>query len=303
MKMNVFLIGSGRRIRNSFLPSFKCLQDKYTLAGLYSPTLANRKAVCEKWDIPAFDSLTNVNFSAIDVVVISISTHHVPAVLAQISSECWGKILIVDTPVFDSLKDFKAIRYLRKFSKVVVAEDYINYPQFGIMRDVLREVVLGDIKRITLAHTGFRYHALALVRSFVDFKKVRSLKRMHNENGIGRTTLGFVQGVSATILEPYQRLDGWVKIEGSKASLIYDPSQKCRYDSSKPTYVLNQYFNDKGDVRFALEGVALSGIRQPKHFAQLKDLDIDDNSDFNTYKSCGLIEVIESIDSDTYASP
>ncbi len=302
MNRDVFLIGSGRRIQNSFIPSFKCLQDKYTLVGLYSPTQANREAVCEKWNIPAFNSIASVDLSSIDVVVISISTQHVPAVLAQISDACRGKILIIDTPVFDSLGDFKAIRYLRNFSKVIVAEDYINYPQFVIMRDVLREGVLGDIRSITLAHTGFRYHALALVRSFVDFKKIRLLKRRHSDNDIGRITLDFVRGENATILEPYRRLDGWVRVEGSKASLIYDPGQQCKDEAISPTYTLNQYFSDEGDVYFSVEGVALTGIRQPRHFAQLKNFDIDDNSDFNTFKSCGLIDVIESIDSDAGAS-
>jgi len=302
MSKNVFLIGSGGRIRNSFIPSFKCLQNKYVLSGLYSPTQANREAVCEKWNIPAFDSLASVDFSKIDVIVISILTHHVPSVLAQISDACKGKVLVVDTPVFASIKDFKAIRDLRKFSKVVVAEDYMNYPQFGIMRDILRAGLLGDIREVTLAHTGYRYHALALLRSFVGLEEVRSIKRSHSEQGMGRTTLNFKRGVSAVILEPYQRLDGWVAVDGTKASLIYDPGKKYKGDSEKPTFMLNEHHNEHGEAVFALEGASFNEIRQPKYFAELKKMDIEDSSDFNTFKSCGLIDVIESIDHENDAS-
>ncbi|ALU45844.1 Gfo/Idh/MocA family oxidoreductase [Pseudoalteromonas rubra] len=299
MKTNVLIIGSGGRVRNNFIPAFHCLRHKHNIIGLYSPTKANREAVCNKWNIPVIESLEAVDFEAVDIVVISITTDFVPAVLKQIHRMCKGKTLIVDTPVFEYIKDFRATLYLLSFSKVVVTEDYLNYPQFGVMREVIVNNVLGEIKNITLSHTGYRHHALAVVRSFVGLKKVWSIKR----NSKNTTTLSFSDGVSATIIEPYQRLDGWVKIEGSKGTLLYDPQGGYTGQIDDSYLILKESVSPSGIATFELNRLSIPSTRQPKHFATLKQLEIEDTSDFNTFKSCGLIDVFESIYVDNDARP
>jgi predicted dehydrogenase len=299
MKTNVLIIGSGGRVRNNFIPAFHCLKDKHNIIGLYSPTKANREAVCDKWHIPAIEALESVNFEMVDIVVISITTDYVPDVLKQIHHLCKGKTLIVDTPVFEYIKDFRATLYLLSFSKVIVTEDYLNYPQFGVMREVIQSRVLGEIKNITLSHTGYRHHALAVIRSFVGLKKVWSIK--HNSKNT--TRLSFPGGISATITEPYQRLDGWVKIEGSKGTLLYDPKEGYTGQIDDSWLILKENICQNTIATFELNGFVIPEARQPKYFAQLKQLKIEDTSNFNTFKTCGLIDVFESIYIDNDARP
>jgi hypothetical protein len=291
MSAKVFLIGSGGRIKNNFLPAFSYLGEQFDLAGLYSPTANNRRAVCEHWNINEFDSLDANALKDADVVVISIITHHVPKVLEKISEACRGKILVIDTPVFASLKDFRAIKYLHRFSKVFVAEDYIHYPQFRLMRKVLKQGKLGTFQKATLSKIGYQYHGLALARSFADLKRPLKLTREHLGNEV-HTTMTFSDNGSISLTEPYQRLGGWIDIQGSNGNLVYDPSAKY---SGSAEFNLSQYIDKNGNMIFALNGEPFADEDQPAPYAFLKGLAIEDTSDFNTLKTCGLIDVLKKI--------
>ena len=297
MTKKVLIIGSGNRIRNSFFPALQCLAATHSIVGLYSRTPAHRQLVCKKWGIKEVTSLEEFAFSEVDLVIMSISTHAVPKVLQSIGHKCSETALLIDTPVFMSIRSFLNIRSLKMFKRVLVAEDFIQYPHFKIMRDVIKKQTLGDIRKIELYRTGYEYHGLALIRSFLNLAKVRSVLMRTVGDGADEFTFKFDSGISGTIVEPYSRFDGWIKIEGEKQSLIYDPC--ILYESSAQDSIsrLQHRKTDDGVMIFSIDGIDVPTELQPDSFQKLQSLEIEDTSDFNTFKSCGLVSIINSASS------
>tara|TARA_X000001036_G_C20591762_1_gene771091 strand:+ start:270 stop:1271 length:1002 start_codon:yes stop_codon:yes gene_type:complete len=289
MRAKVFFIGSGDRIKNNFIPAFNFLSKRFTLFGLYSPTKTHRASVCNQWNIPEVSTLDSKKIREADIVVISISTRSVPEVLLAISQTCKGKILVIDTPVFATLKDFCAAKLLSNFAKVFVAEDYIHFPQFRLIRKVLNEGKIGTFQRAVMCHIGYKYHGLALARSFVGLERPQNIMRECLDDKIN-TTLKF-SGSYVKIIDPYKR-KGWIELQGSAGKLVYDSSKTYNGDSD---FVLTHDSQENGNVIFSINGEPFLSEDQPAPYAFLKSLPIENTSDFNIFKTCGLIDVLKGI--------
>jgi hypothetical protein len=290
--VNVLLIGSGRRIRNNFIPALMCLTETHKICGLYSPTKIHREKVCDKWHIAPISSLTAYSFDAIDVIVVSVSIAAVPEVLNKIIDKGKNKILVIDTPVFSSLKDFRFAIKLNAFKKVLVTEDYIGFPQFKIMRDYVTKGELGEIEKVELFQTGYQYHGLALIRSFVNLRKVKNIRKIKNaENGFSYI-FNFAAAAQGYLIHPYKRLDGWAYIAGSTGSIIYDPGELFDYNNDPDVMKLSYQKNQDDQVTFLVDNIAVATELQPQCFQKIKQLDIEDNSDFNIFKTCGLLDIL-----------
>lgn len=302
MTINVLLIGSGRRIRNNFIPALMCLADTHKIFGLYSPTKIHREEVCDKWNIPAISSLTNYSFDAIDVIVVSVSIAAVPDVLNEIIDKGKNKTLVIDTPVFSSLKDFRFAIKLNYFKKVLVTEDYIGFPQFKIMRDYVTKGKLGEIEKIELFHTGYQYHGLALIRSFINLRKVKNIRKIKNSENEFSYIFNFPAAARGYLIHPYKRLDGWAYISGSNGSIIYDPGELFDYSENPDVIKLSYQKDDDDQVTFLVDNVAVAKQLQPYFFQKIKKLDIEDNSDFNIFKTCGLLDILRATGGDAIAN-
>jgi hypothetical protein len=292
--INVLLIGSGRRICNNFIPALMCLSDTHKICGLYSPTKIHREEVCEKWHIAPISNLTNYSFDAIDVIVVSVSIIAVPEVLDQIIDKGKNKILVIDTPVFSSLRDFRFAIKLNLFKKVLVTEDYIGFPQFEIMRNYVTKGALGKIKKVELFQTGYQYHGLALIRSFLDLKKIKNIKKINKSEKEFTYILNFSTATQGYLIHPYKRLDGWAYIVGSTGSIIYDPGELFDYSKNPDVMKLSYQKDQDNNVTFLVDNVAVATNLQPHFFQKIMQLGVEDNSDFNTFKTCGLLHIIKA---------
>ena len=292
--MNVLLIGSGRRIRNNFIPALLCLTDTHKICGLYSPTKIHRETVCDKWQISPVSSLTDYSFEAVDVIVVSVSITAVTEVLNKIIDKARNKTLVLDTPVFSSLNDFRMAIKLNTFKKVLVTEDYIGFPPFKIMRDYADKGTLGKIKTVELFQTGFQYHGLALIRSFINLRKVKSIKKVKNAVEGFTLIFSFPGQLHGYLVHPYKRLNGWAYITGSAGSIIYDPGKLFDY-SKDPNVMKLNYQKDQDDhVIFLVDNVPVATQLQAHCFQKIQQLDIEDKSDFNTFKTCGLLDILRA---------
>ncbi|MFT6949067.1 MAG: hypothetical protein ACJAUL_000188 [Paraglaciecola sp.] len=294
MAINVLLIGSGKRIRNNFIPALMCLNDTHKISGLYSPTKTHREEVCDKWNILPISSLTDYSFDTIDVIVVSVTTTATPEVLNLIISKCKNKILVIDTPIFSSLKDFRFAIKLNTFKKVLVTEDYIGFPQFKIMRDYATKGKFGKIKNVELFQTGFQYHGLALIRSFVNLRKVKGIKRIKNSAREFFFTFNFSDETKGYLSHPYKRLKGWAYLAGNTGSMIYDPDDLFDYSKDPKVMKLSYQKNLDNHVTFLVDNVAVATQLQAYCFQKIMELDLEDNSDFNTFKTCGLLDIMRA---------
>ena len=302
-KAKVLLIGSGNRIQNNFLPALQCVSDQFEVSGIYSKTLINAQSVAEKWGVRAVEDLKSVNFDEIDVVMISISTHAVPSILKQLQPHGKNLHLLLDTPVMDGLHNALNLKLLRVFKNVQVAEDFMNFPQFSLIRSLIAKQCAGDVRSVRLEHTGYRYHGIALAKSLLGFPKIKKYTRIRTKAGLNEHHILFNNQTSAVIVQPYQRLDGRVIVEGDKANIIYDPSyQFSDADADSPHFFVT-HGKDKHDGSEMLQvwHKDKADIHKLGYFTMLQGLVTNyDKSSFNLYKTEGLINVMHALKRNEY---
>jgi hypothetical protein len=276
----VLLIGSGRRIKNNFLPALAQLGDRIEVVGLWSPTPAHAEQAAAPWGVPVATSLA-AGLTRADTVMVSVSTVAVPSVLQQLLADADRLTLVLDTPVFGSLAHLPAMRWLRRFPRVVIAEDYMNYPQWELARECVAAGLIGKVERVELRHSGYRYHGLALIRSFFGFPlatRVRK-RRIVDETHVDYVFSG---GGAGRIIEPYDQARGATVIYGTQGLISDDPT----VNDGRPVFWIKTAADQHGftlaDRRLELPQVAT--LLQGR-----------DSSWFNACKSCGLMRVLASI--------
>lgn len=293
----VLLIGSGKRIRNNFLPALSCLSDLFQIVGVYSRSAENRNAVALRWNIPVISDLRDVDLSQVDLVVLSVTLKQHARLIQQLKPYAHRLLLIVDTPVLH-MKNLPAIRWLQQFKAVRVAEDYMNFPQFELLRAFLSEGYLGSIRYINLSHNAFEYHALALLRSILNFSTLLSTRRLQTGAKDFIVEYQFAGGCLGVVLEPYRRLSGHFTVTGDKAILTdYTADDHFRVPNL-PIYHLEPALTSDGlfqGFQVSLGGKVLKTLYAP-FYQQLKTIGFDDHSHFNLLKTSGLIRIFQSVE-------
>lgn len=291
---SVLIIGSGRRIQTNFLPALTCLKEHFKIVGIYSRTEANRNAVAQKWGLPSVADLNQVDFSKINLVVMSITLDSNKQILRQLNPYSSNLILVIDTPVLP-LKDLAAIRLLNRFKKVVVTEDFMNFPQFNFMREFLKENYLGKLQKIQLNQSGYRYHGLALIRSFLNFESIFYSRKKNISSQDVNIDYRFKNGVNGCITEPYKRLAGTITLVGSRGILTTEDIKIGSTLHNLSVYKLKEVW-EKGNFQgFIIEGQDLSLSSQIPLYDILRNIPNPDDSHFNVLKTCGLIQVFKSL--------
>ncbi|WP_261574402.1 Gfo/Idh/MocA family oxidoreductase [Frankia gtarii] len=291
-RRRVLIIGSGRRIRNNFLPAFAQRRDQFELVGLWSRTREHAERAASPWGVPVVDSPAAV-LETVDTVVVSVSTTAVRAVLRELAERAAQLTVVLDTPVFGQAAHLPAMATLRAFARVVVAEDYMNYPQWTLARRAVADGLIGEVRSVELAHSGYRYHGLALIRSLADFDHVTVATRRR----VGADVhFGFRlrHGVRGRIFEPYDQARGTTTITGEKG-VITDSAQVG--GGHGPVHVLRP----RGDARpdgYLLDGLELDLPALPA----LLDAEVPDRSLFNALKTCGLLEVLAAVTGEAFHS-
>jgi predicted dehydrogenase len=71
-RRRVLIVGAGFRVKNNFLPTLHCLKREFEIVGVHARTLERLRPVADLWNVPALSSLDDVDFDAVDLVVISV---------------------------------------------------------------------------------------------------------------------------------------------------------------------------------------------------------------------------------------
>jgi hypothetical protein len=282
-RRRVLVVGSGARARDSFLPAIFQLDEHLLTIGIWSRTPAHAQLIAERWGIPAFEQL-ETGLADADTVAMSISTAANPAILKRISIHAERLELLIDTPVLH-MSDLPSSRFLKAFKRVIVAEDYMNFPQFQLARTAISSGLIGDVTGVRLAHSGYLYHGLALIRSFYDFEHPR-WAFTEAENGDVRKIFRFSRGRTGTIVEPYRQDAGYIVIEGQAGIITDEPLLGW---TGKPIHVITP----TGSAGFP------EGFVVEKFFQAVPRIHrigcVDDTSVFNSLKTVGLTSVIASL--------
>ena len=95
----------------------------------------------------------------------------------------------------------------------------MNLPQFRLVGEAIAAGALGNVVHIRLESMGYRYHALALLRSWLGFPLVRSAQCRWGRGGAVNIVYRFPGGVTGEVIEPFTGADGPFEVIGTRASI------------------------------------------------------------------------------------
>ena len=292
MAIPVLLIGAGRRIRNNFIPAFNCLTPQFRIGGVHSRTAANRTTVARSIDAEPVAELTEVSLRRFEIAVVSVTPKNVVSVLTRLHRHGRHLGLVMDTPV-TSRQHTRVARMLSDFSDTRVAEDFMNFPPFELIRRALADGWIGNVQSIDLYQSAYRYHGLALIRSLCDWREVQSVRRLQQTRR--QVTVDYVLrgGVKARMGEPYSRAEGQITVVGSSGTISSLPTADIPNVVQKPQYRIS-VSPDSRDV-YCIGGNDREIRYELPHLDRLRSSGFDLEDRFNLLKTLGLIRVLESL--------
>jgi hypothetical protein len=183
---------------------------------------------------------------------------------------------------------------LAKFKSVLVTEDYMNFPEFELARRAVAAGLIGRVSHVTLNGLGYRYHGVALLRSFAEFAPVRSTRRRSLGGGATAIDYRFRGGLTGCVTAPYRRDSGDFRIEGETGIIVGAPGGQVADTPDGSTHVMQ--FNRVDGVLTSV-GLASHEIALPE-IAMLMKLPFSDKSEINLRRSFGLMQVFRSMRED-----
>ncbi|GAY18918.1 hypothetical protein MSZK_56440 [Mycobacterium sp. shizuoka-1] len=242
--------------------------------------------------MPAIADPRELRPGDIDLALVSVTVTNNVAVLRSLAHLAPGAALVIDTPGVGRLDDLARLAQFRKWAQIRVGEDFMNMPQYRLVGDAVRAGALGEISRISMSEMGYRYHALALLRSWLDLLPPSSA-RNHRVTGGVDITYHFRGGKTGEVREPYRQGEGSFAVTGAKATLTGHP---MGYD----TPVAGGATLIRTEDGSGLTGFAITGLETPMtiglpHHGALAAMGLEDDSEFNLLRIDGLSQVIASL--------
>jgi hypothetical protein len=295
-RLRVLIIGAGRRVQNNFLPSLYCLRDHFEVAGVHARTPEKVIDVSDRWGVTAVLSLDTVDWSRIDVVAVSVPVSQNPVVLQQLAPHAHRLCLVIDTPVATSLQELVACeKNLANFKKVIVTEDYMNFPLFKMTRQALSDGIIGRPGSVTLLNLGYFFHGLALIRSLSNFSPVWRTRVEQVGSFSWNIRYQLLDGFQACVVGPYRPdSNGGILVEGSEG-IITEVESDARWGNShgRPVFTAARVTENGQLHGYRIDNNAGKTVyfAELPQLKEMRTLDFDDKSDLNLCRGCGLMDV------------
>jgi predicted dehydrogenase len=294
-RLRALVIGSGYRVRNAFLPALICLDSNVDVVGVHSRNIAHARAAGEQFGVAAIEDLRSLRPGDVDLVLISVTATSNLAVLRGTKHLAPGAALVMDTPAVGRPADLGHLDLYRRWRSVRVAEDFMNLPQFRVVGKLIDSGALGDVVHLRQTNMGYRYHALALLRSWLGLPQVRST-RCRWSRGAANIVYRFPGGVTGEVIEPYTRADGSFEVVGSRASVSghmmgYQTSGQPDGEAGR----LERVEDQSGLSGFRIVGAGAEMTAGVPYLPRLRAMSLEDDSEFNLLRIDGLCQVISSV--------
>lgn len=304
-RLRALVIGSGYRIRNAFLPALRCLESHVEVVGIHSRTLAHARSAAETWGTDVVENLQSLRPGDVDVVLVSVTVTNNISVLRAAAHLAPGAALVIDTPGLGQVSDLWHMALFRRWAQVRVAEDFMNLPQFRLIGTLIEDGLLGDITKVRMSQVGYRYHALALVRSWLRFQAPSFVRSRRAPEGAVDIEYRFVRGAIGEVLEPYRQAVGSIAAVGTRAMVtghpmghdIGDPGPPNAKRAGRPLACgrLARVEDATGLVGFEVRGLGEAVGTNITHLPRLRTMSLEDDSEFNLLRVDGLCQVISSL--------
>lgn len=291
-RLRALVVGSGYRVRNAFLPALSLLNSHVEIVGIHSRTYANARAAAERWGVEAIEDPRSLRPGDIDLALVSVTVTNNLAVLKSLAHLAPGAALVIDTPGVGRLDDLGRLALFRRWKQIRVGEDFMNMPQYRLVGDAIRSGALGEVSRVSMSQMGYRYHALALVRSWLGLLPPSSARSQRIPGGVN-ISYRFKGGKVGEVNEPYRQGEGSFAVTGSKTTLTGHPMGNEIRDA--PGARLVRLEGDAGLTGFAIDGLETPTTIGLAHHATLAAMGLEDDSEFNLLRIDGLSQVISSL--------
>jgi hypothetical protein len=295
-RKRVLIVGAGFRAGNNFLPSFALRPDAFEVVGLIGRSTVRSKPLGERWNVPVYETIAAVDPASVDIVAVTVPTTQNRAVLEAILRWNPEVLLAIDTPIAWKLGEYRDILPLiRRFRAVVVAEDFMNFPQFELARRAAAEGLLGNVRSVMLFNTGYAYHGLALLRSFANLAPVTGTQRLRLGSYSSVVGFRFAGGMRGYIVGPYrQAVTGGIVVEGERG-VITQAAEDAEFASigKRMLYRLAPFPGDGPIAGFALENsnYALATPEIP----EMAKMPFEDQTPLNVCKNVGLTRIFHAL--------
>ena len=243
-KLNIALIGAGRRGGGAHLPVIAKLKDVYNLVAICDIDQAVAQQYAEQYGANPYtnvrDLVAHEKLDVVDITVPGVAHHAIGCFMADA-----GVNIIVETPIAVTLPmtDLMITAAKRNNVKLEVAENYYRAPRERFLSAVIDAGVIGEVGRIYRIFYEGGYHGMSMLRlrangepkSILGITQstpvIPIIDRMKRHHTSDNWTFGFLEfDNNATALMVYSNViharslgrgqGGISQIDGSKGTIV-----------------------------------------------------------------------------------
>ena len=245
-KLNIALIGAGRRGGGSHLPVIAKLKDIYNLVAICDIDEETATQYAKQYNANPYtnvrDLVEHEKIDVVDITVPGVAHHSIACFLADA-----GIHIICETPIAVTLptSDMMIESAKKNNIKLEVAENYYRAPRERFLSKVIDADIIGDVARIYRIFYEGGYHGMSMLRLRAGGEPKSALgitqsspvipiiDRMKRNHTSENWSLGFIEfSNNATALMVYSNViharslgrgqTGISQIDGSKGTIVGD---------------------------------------------------------------------------------
>ena len=243
-KLNIALVGAGRRGSGAHLPVIAKLKDIYNLVAVCDIDEEAATRYAKEYGATPYtnvrDLVAHENLDVVDITVPGVAHHAVACFMADA-----GVHILCETPIAVTLptSDLMIERAKANDVKLEIAENYYRAPRERFLSKVIEADVIGDVGRIYRIFYEGGYHGMSMLRLRACGEPASALgitqttpvipiiDRMKRHHTSERWSLGFIEfDNNATALMVYSNViharslgrgqTGISQIDGSKGTIV-----------------------------------------------------------------------------------
>ena len=243
-KLNIALIGAGRRGAGAHLPVIAKLKDVYNLVAICDIDAEAATRYAKEYNATPYtnvrDLVAQEELDVVDVTVPGVAHHAICCFMADA-----GVHILCETPIAVTLPttDLMIERAKANNVKLEIAENYYRAPRERFLSKVIAADIIGDVARIYRIFYEGGYHGMSMLRLRAGGEPKSALgitqttpiipiiDRMKRHHTSERWNLGFIEfNNNATALMVYSNViharslgrgqTGISQIDGSKGTLV-----------------------------------------------------------------------------------
>jgi len=169
-KLNVAVVGAGRRAAGAWLPTIDVLRDQLNLVAVCNTGAPRGEEQAKKYGVNWYKNVEEMlDKEKLDFVAIVINPANAHVVAKSVLER--GISYITETPIASRVEDADMLIELakEKGAYIEVAENLYRMPTERIKRELILNGVFGKIWRGHNNSLTHDYHAVSLVRSYIGF--------------------------------------------------------------------------------------------------------------------------------------